>query len=133
MNVELLVKRQKGTGMALRGANGPLRHPRPEDVDLLRVLHALSDRTRMEVVRILTEGGERACGTFAVDVSASTLSHHFKVLREAGVVEQRQDGRERITRLRQDELDRRFPHLLDTLVGLYRNEQVSQGPPPPSR
>lgn len=109
--------------MAPRGASGPIRHPESADVDLLRVLHALSDRTRMEIVQILADGTERACGTFPVDVAASTLSHHFKVLRESGVIAQRQDGRERMTRLRSEVLDERFPDLIGTLVDLHRGQR----------
>lgn len=96
-----------------------LEHPSAGSIDLLRVLHALSDPTRMQIVSVLHASGERACGTFPVDVAASTLSHHFKVLREAGVIHQRAEGRERVTALRSADLEERFPGLIGSLVRFY--------------
>ena len=93
-----------------------LAHPDPCDFDLLDVLHALSDPTRMTIVRTLRIDPERACGTFPVDVAPSTLTHHFRVLREAGVIRQREEGNRRWTALRLDDLDARFPGLLDAIV-----------------
>jgi DNA-binding transcriptional ArsR family regulator len=98
------------------GGRTALPHPEVADIDLLAVLHALSDVTRMALVRRLAIEDERTCGTFAVDVSPSTLSHHFKVLREAGVIRQRNEGTRRFTSLRADDLDRRFPGLLDVVL-----------------
>jgi DNA-binding transcriptional ArsR family regulator len=94
----------------------PLTHPDAADVDLFDVLHALSDPTRMTIVQTLHRDPERACGTFPVEVAASTLSHHFRVLRESGVIHQREDGNRRLTSLRQQDLDGRFPGLLDTVL-----------------
>ncbi len=102
-----------------RGIRSPLVHPSPEALDLLDILHALSDRTRMAIVRTLVADGETLCGRFAVDVSSSTLSHHFRVLREAGVIEQRDEGTRRWTRLRREDLDHRFPGLLETVLNSY--------------
>ena len=101
----------------------PLTHPDADELDLLDVLHALSDPTRMTIVRALVASPERACGTFPVDVAPSTLSHHFRVLREAGVIRQRADGNRRWTALRDDDLGRRFPGLLDTVVAADRRQQ----------
>ncbi|GAA2145194.1 helix-turn-helix domain-containing protein [Kitasatospora kazusensis] len=94
----------------------PLTHPEPADIDLLDVLHALSDPTRMTIVRILRAEQERACGTFPVEVAASTLSHHFKVLREAGLIHQREEANRRLTALRGADLEARFPGLLDAIL-----------------
>ena len=58
-----------------------------EELELARVLHALSDPVRLDVVRQLDGGGECRCGTFASPVGKSTLSHHLKVLREAGLLD----------------------------------------------
>jgi DNA-binding transcriptional ArsR family regulator len=93
-----------------------LSHPAVTDIDLLDVLHALSDRTRMTIVQTLHSAPERACGTFPVDVAPSTLTHHFRVLREAGLIRQREDGNRRWTSLRQDDLESRFPGLLKRII-----------------
>ena len=65
---------------------------------------------------------ERACGTFPVDVAPSTLTHHFRVLRETGVIRQREDGNRRWTTLRLEDLDARFPGLLDAIVSAYDHQ-----------
>lgn len=91
-------------------------HPDTSEIDVLDVLHALSDPTRMTIVQTLRVDAERACGTFPVEVAPSTLTHHFRVLREAGVIRQREDGNRRWTALRLDDLDVRFPGLLDAIV-----------------
>jgi DNA-binding transcriptional ArsR family regulator len=98
-------------------------HPEPEDFDVLDVLHALSDPTRMTIVRTLRAAPERACGTFPVDVAASTLSHHFRVLRDSGVIRQREEGTRRWTALREEDLGRRFPGLLDAIVLAYESDE----------
>lgn len=103
----------------------PLTHPETGELDVLDVLHALSDPTRMTIVRTLIVDSERACGTFPVDVAPSTLTHHFRVLREAGVIRQREDGNRRWTALRREDLDARFPGLLDAIVTAH-NRQVDR-------
>jgi DNA-binding transcriptional ArsR family regulator len=81
------------------------------------VLHALSDPIRLGIVVRLCEcGDERRCGSFDVPVTKSTLTHHFRVLREAGLICQRQDGTARLSRLRSEDLDARFPGLLDAVI-----------------
>jgi DNA-binding transcriptional ArsR family regulator len=49
-------------------------------------------------------------------VTKSTCTHHFKVLREAGVIQQRQEGTSRLNTLRRDDLEARFPGLLETVL-----------------
>ncbi len=94
-----------------------LYHPATEDLDLPTVLHALSDPQRLRIVRELSVDPEpRACGGFDVNVSKSTCTHHFRVLREAGLIEQRQLGTSRLNSLRRDDLDARFPGLLDAVL-----------------
>ena len=61
-------------------------------------------------------GCERRCGDFALPVSKSTLTHHFRVLRESGVIEQSRDGTAKVNRLRREDLDARFPGLLDSVL-----------------
>lgn len=80
------------------------------------VLYALSDPLRLKIVRQLAEEGEAACGTFNVRMPKSSLSHHFKVLRDAGVIATRGEGVRRINTLRREELDAAFPGLLDAVL-----------------
>jgi DNA-binding transcriptional ArsR family regulator len=92
-------------------------HPGREDLDLGAVLHALSDPVRLQIVAALAAAGdERTCGSFDVPVTKSTCTHHFKVLREAGVIRQRQDGTARLNALRAEDLEARFPGLLQTVL-----------------
>jgi len=89
------------------------------------VLHALSDPVRLGIVRELAEaGGERRCGSFVHAVTKSTMTHHFKVLREAGVIRQRQEATLRLTSLRRKDLDARFPGLLDRILEAAQDEAV---------
>ena len=92
-------------------------HPRRADIDLGAVLHALSDPVRLKIVAALAAGDtEHTCGSFDVPVTKSTCTHHFKVLREAGVIQQRQEGTARLNTLRRDDLEARFPGLLATVL-----------------
>jgi DNA-binding transcriptional ArsR family regulator len=94
-----------------------LEHPASDDLELGAVLHALSDPQRLRIVRILAEDPEpRPCGTFGLEVSKSTATHHFRVLREAGIIEQRIGGTARFNTLRRDDLEKRFPGLLDAVL-----------------
>jgi DNA-binding transcriptional ArsR family regulator len=94
-----------------------LEHPQLDTVPVTAVLHALSDETRLSIVHMLRAEPEgRACGTFPVNVAPSTLSHHFKVLREAGLIHQEDRGTQRWTALRVRELDARFPGFLDAVI-----------------
>lgn len=92
-------------------------HPPAEALELPAVLHALSDPVRLQIVRSLAENGACNCGTFAVPVAKSTLSHHLRVLREAGVTFTEAAGTQRVVSLRRAELDQRFPGLLGAVLG----------------
>ncbi|XVV01090.1 ArsR/SmtB family transcription factor [Actinosynnema sp. CA-248983] len=94
----------------------PLSHPEIADVTVDDVLRALADPTRRKIVRLLIAEGDRPCGTFGLPVAASTLSHHFRSLREAGLIRQWDEGRKRMNTLRLDELDTRFPGLVGTIL-----------------
>jgi DNA-binding transcriptional ArsR family regulator len=95
--------------------------PARDELELEEVLHALSDPVRLQIVLALDEAGsEIACGQFPVAVSKSTVSHHFKVLREAGVLAGRYEGTRRFHSLRRDDLDARFPGLLDSVLRAAR-------------
>jgi DNA-binding transcriptional ArsR family regulator len=94
-----------------------LPHPDPDELQMASVLHALSDPQRLAIVRILAESpAPRRCGSFDLDITKSTLTHHFRVLREAGLIDQREEGTARLNSLRRADLDRRFPGLLDAVI-----------------
>ena len=93
-----------------------LHHPRLEEVDLTDVLHALSDPVRLEIVRSLSDLQERPCSAVEASVAKSTLSHHFKVLREAGITYTRANGTHRLMSLRKDDLEERFPGLMTSVL-----------------
>jgi DNA-binding transcriptional ArsR family regulator len=90
--------------------------PGAKELDLAVVLHALSDPMRLRIVAALAGGEERSCKSFELPVVKSTCTHHFRVLREAGVILQRQEGTARLNRLRREDLDARFPGLLDAVL-----------------
>ncbi|WP_377292141.1 ArsR/SmtB family transcription factor [Planomonospora corallina] len=95
---------------------------------LQTALDALADPVRRLIVRELAGSPDwsRACGTFGhVPVAKSTLSHHFAVLRNAGLLEQRDEGARRLNRLRRDEFEARFPGLLPLVLA----EADPSGPP----
>ena len=91
--------------------------PARSEIELAAVLHALSDPVRLRIVAALAIAGEEpSCGSFDLPVTKSTCTHHFKVLREAGVIQQRQRGTARLNALRREDLDARFPGLLDSVL-----------------
>jgi DNA-binding transcriptional ArsR family regulator len=99
-----------------------LLHPDQHELQMAAVLHALSDPQRLAVVRILAEDPTpRRCGSFGLDITKSTLTHHFRVLREAGLIDQREEGTARLNSLRRVDLDRRFPGLLDAVLAAAPN------------
>jgi DNA-binding transcriptional ArsR family regulator len=94
-----------------------LDHPATEDLALPAVLHALSDPHRLQIVRVLAAAHTpQRCGSFGLPVTKSTATHHFRVLREAGVITQIADGTARLSTLRRADLDERFPGLLDAIL-----------------
>src|ERR1700760_4602262 len=92
-----------------------LEHPDLAEIELPTVLHALSDPMRLESVRARAER-ECACTQVELPVSKGTASHHFKVLRLAGVIGQWDEGTRRISKLRHEELEARFPGLLESVL-----------------
>ncbi|MEU1011189.1 helix-turn-helix domain-containing protein [Streptomyces sp. NPDC005890] len=84
--------------------------------DLAVVLHALGDPVRLELVRRMAESGESACSPDGLDVPRSTLSNHWRILREAGITETRRAGKARLMSLRRTDLETRFPGLLAAVL-----------------
>ncbi|WP_041430085.1 helix-turn-helix transcriptional regulator [Synechococcus sp. PCC 7502] len=92
--------------------------PTLEQISLTSVLYALSDPTRLQIVKSLAEKEEMTCCSFVFKsaIAKSTLSHHFKVLRDAGVILTRAEGTQGINSLRKQDLDQRFPGMLDAIL-----------------
>ena len=74
--------------------------PSRDEIALPKVLHALSDPVRLEIVLQLAVAGEIACGCFGLAIPKSSLSHHFKVLRSSGVLLTRREGKEWVNSLK---------------------------------
>ncbi|MFL6765690.1 MAG: ArsR/SmtB family transcription factor [Sphingomicrobium sp.] len=97
-------------------------HPNLHDVPLASVLHALSDPMRLEIVRRLSgdldgKGDGLACNCAAPEeLPRATMSNHFTMLRNAGLIESRKDGTKVVNQLRRDEIQARFPGLLDAIL-----------------
>jgi DNA-binding transcriptional ArsR family regulator len=94
--------------------------PRPDtaDISLPAVLKALADPVRLTIVRRLSDDEYHSCGVeeYGLGIHKSTLSHHFKTLREAGITSTLVTGREHEVRLRRSDLDSRFPGLVDAVT-----------------
>ncbi|MDG9701022.1 helix-turn-helix transcriptional regulator [Streptomyces sp. DH37] len=94
-----------------------LEHPAPGEIRLEDVLHALADPVRLRIVRTLAASEEDlSCSLFDLPVSKSTTTHHFRVLRESGVISQSYRGTAKMSALRRGDLDRLFPGLLDSVL-----------------
>jgi len=89
------------------------------EIEVVDVLHALADPVRLGMVRQLAgcaDGDELSCGQIEVAVSKSTASHHLKVLLRSGLTVEREQGTRKFVRLRRQEIDARFPGLLDSVL-----------------
>ncbi|MCK7621736.1 helix-turn-helix domain-containing protein [Streptomyces sp. RS10V-4] len=94
-----------------------LAHPAREDIRLAQVLHALADPMRLRIVCALAAAdGELNCADIELPVSKSTCTHHFRVLRENGVITQFYRGTAKMNGLRRDDLDALFPGLIDAVL-----------------
>ncbi|MET1034069.1 MAG: helix-turn-helix transcriptional regulator [Arthrobacter sp.] len=106
-----------------------LPHPDRSELQLDAVLSALSDPVRRQIVDQLAGGfNDQPCIAFHLPVSKSTSTHHFRALREAGVIEQRYRGTAILNSLRATDLQARFPGLLQAVLGAARHETVSSSP-----
>lgn len=100
-------------------------HPDQSQIHLEQVLAALGNSLRLSVVRVLADGGEYTCGSVLEGISKSTMTHHWRVLRESGVIWQHPYGRENLLSLRREDLDARFPGLLDALLGAIEHDPAT--------
>lgn len=107
----------------------PMKHPKAEEVDLIDVMHALSDPTRVEIILTLARKGRAmTCGELVLDRPKSSMSHHFKILRAAGIVKTEINGTEHINSLRIAELEERFPSVFSSILKSLdpRNRQLAE-------
>lgn len=97
--------------------------PKKQDIHLEAVLHALADPIRIQIVSQLTHSDiEMSCSCFNLPVSKSTITHHFRVLREAGMISQYYKGTSRLSILRGKELEALFPGVLESILKAYSNQ-----------
>lgn len=101
-------------------------HPTPDEMDLGAIFAALADPLRREVVLTLAVEPDvvRHCSSFDLPVTKATRTHHFRVLREAGLIHQTDKGNSRSNRLRIAELRQRFPALVELLLAEARSKMV---------
>lgn len=92
-------------------------HPDINQINLAEVLYALGDPVRLKIVKTIATKGEQTCRSCAGDdIAKSTLSHHFKILREAGIIQTQKVGTQHLNSLRQEELESKFPGVLATVL-----------------
>ncbi|MEV5321010.1 helix-turn-helix transcriptional regulator [Streptomyces sp. NPDC052687] len=114
--------------MTTASASRTLPHPARDEIRLEQVLHALSDPMRLRIVRELAaDGDELSCSHFVLPVTKSTTTHHFRVLRESGVIRQTYRGTAKMNGLRRDDLDDLFPGLLDALLDAATRQTARLG------
>ncbi|TMR96491.1 ArsR/SmtB family transcription factor [Nonomuraea basaltis] len=99
-------------------------HPELGEITLTEVMAALSDPIRLGLVRVLADGRERGWGELRAPVAKSTLSHHLRVLRDAGLTRTRQEGTRCFVILRRDDLQTRFPGLLQVVLAAAEADDV---------
>jgi DNA-binding transcriptional ArsR family regulator len=96
-----------------------LPQPSVGDIDIVTVLHALADPVRLELIRELNRNPDpKTCAkdAYDIEISAPTLSHHWRVLREAGLTTTMVDGRKRWVEIRRADIESRFPGLLGAIL-----------------
>jgi DNA-binding transcriptional ArsR family regulator len=94
-------------------------HPAASEFSLTRVFHALSDPVRLDIVRHLAGVGQATCGELDGGRPKSTVSHHFRILRESGLVHTRVEGTVHQNQLRSEELNARFPGLIESILAQH--------------
>ena len=108
-----------GRGVALETARGEraVEPAVPSELELVAVLQAMSDPLRLTMLTILADRHWHPCtGDWAAGLHKSTISHHIRILREAGLLETQKRGRNKYVRLRRDAIDERFPGLLEGVL-----------------
>lgn len=94
-----------------------IKHPSIDQVELIDILYALADPTRLEIVVLLANAGRKlTCGEIDLNRPKSSMSHHFKILRSAGLVETVVDGTEHMNALRLEEIEQKYPGVLKSVL-----------------
>ncbi len=95
-------------------------HPNLEQICLSTVLSALGDPIRLQIIKNLSHKNETTCASCNIDLPKSALSHHFKVLRESGLINVRIEGKQRFLSIRYTDLELKFPGLLDSVINSFQ-------------
>lgn len=103
----------------------PLLHPTRDDISLEGVLYALGDPIRLRIVRALACGVEHPCCHLYDELPKSTLSRHFQILRETGLIRQRREGTQFLNSLRSDDLEALFPGLLSSILAAAAGQSAT--------
>lgn len=99
-----------------------IKHPNIDQVELTDIMYALADPTRLEIVGQLAKAGRKmTCGEFDCNRPKSSMSHHFKILRAAGLVETLIEGTEHMNSLRLEEIEQKFPGVLPSILKAFLN------------
>ena len=99
-----------------------IKHPNIDQVELTDIMYALSDPTRLEIVgRLANAGRKMTCGELDLNRPKSSMSHHFKILRAAGLVETLIEGTEHMNSLRVEEIEQKFPGILQSVLRALTN------------
>ncbi|WAP53512.1 ArsR/SmtB family transcription factor [Streptomyces sp. S465] len=116
----------------------PRKLPEPsiDELDLTTILSALADPARRAIMTVMYRGPEPfdcSASTWCANlgVTPPTISHHFRTLREAGLTRTVVDGRTRSVRVREEDVEKRFPGLLDAVLG-HEQDRGTTGPTAPA-
>ena len=100
-----------------------IKHPTIDQVELTDIMYALADPTRLEIVTLLAKAGRKlTCGEIDLNRPKSSMSHHFKILRSAGLVETLIEGTEHMNSLRLGEIEQKYPGVLNAVINAATKE-----------
>lgn len=101
-----------------------IKHPKLEQIELTDLMYALSDPARLEIVKALSCGSKtQTCSELNCDRPKSSMSHHFKILRESGLLETQIEGKEHKNSLRTAELEKKFPGLMKSILKVLQGSK----------
>lgn len=105
----------------------PISYPDIDQITLAEVLYALGDPVRLKIVKTIAAKGQQDCRSCAGDtIAKSTLSHHFKILREAGIVHTQKVGTQHLNALRTEELEAKFPGVLSAVLAAAKDIDICE-------